>query len=318
MAEQNLIERLDEIVDAAIAGRGGRVGERVPHELAMLAVLATDLRGLPDPQFRQTLKERILPMTTAAAVRIPPGLHTVTPYLVVEGATKLIEFLEQAFGGVVEARIARPENAGAIMHAEMTIGDSRIELADANDQYSALRFELHLYVEDTDATYARALAAGARSLYEPVDQPYGDHEAGVADPFGNHWYIATHGKEIRPEGIRTITPFLHAHGAPAFIDFLKETFGARETARATSDEGTILHAVAFIGDSALEIGEAHKEWQPMPAALHVFVDDTDRVYERALQAGATSIFAPNDAPYGQRVGGVLDREGNRWYMATVL
>jgi uncharacterized glyoxalase superfamily protein PhnB len=315
MAEQNLIERLDEIVDAAIAGG---VGEPVPHELAMLAVLATDLRGLPDPQFKQELRRRILPMTVTDAVRIPPGLHTVTPYLVVDGAAKLIAFLEQAFGGVEEARVARPDNAAAIMHAEVTIGDSRIELADANDQYGALRFELHLYVDDADATYARAIAAGARSLHEPVDQPYGDREGGVADPFGNYWYIATHGKEIRPEGFRAVTPFFHAHGAPAFIDFLKETFGARESSRFTSDEGTILHAVAFIGDSPLEIGEAHGEWQPMRAAMHVFVDDADRAYERALRAGAQSIFAPHDEPYGQRVGGVLDRDGNRWYMATVL
>ena len=315
MAEQNLIERLDEIVDAAIAGRSG---EPVSHELAMLAVLATDLRGLPDPQFKQELRRRILPMTTTAAVRIPPGLHTVTPYLVVEGAAKLIAFLEQAFGGVEQMRVARPENAEAIMHAEVTVGDSRIELADANDQYSALRFELHLYVDDADATYARAIAAGARSLGEPIDQPYGDREGGVADPFGNYWYIATHGKEIRPEGFHTITPFFHAQGAPAFIDFLKETFDAREASRFTSDEGTILHALAFIGDSPLEIGEAHGEWKPMPAALHVFVDDADRVYERALRAGAQSIFAPHDEPYGQRVGGVLDRDGNRWYMATVL
>lgn len=315
MAEQNLIERLDEIVDAAIADR---VGEPVPHELAMLAVLATDLRGLPDPQFKQELRRRILPMTTATAVRIPPGLHTVTPYLVVEGAAKLIAFLEQAFGGIEQVRVPRPDNPDAIMHAEVLIGDSRIELADANDQYGALRFELHLYVEDADATYARAMAAGARSLAVPVDQPYGDREAGVADPFGNYWYIATHGKEIRPEGFRSITPFFHAPDAAAFIDFLKEAFDARETARFTSDEGKILHALAFIGDSALEIGDAHGEWQPMPAALHVFVDDTDRVYERALRAGAQSIFAPNDAPYGQRVGGVLDRYGNRWYMATLL
>jgi len=284
----------------------------------MLAVLATDLCGLPDPQFKQELLRRILPMTTATAVRVPPGLHTVTPYLLVDGAPKLIEFLEQAFGAVVEMRMPRPENAERIMHAEVVIGDSRIELSDATAESAPRRFELHLYVEDADATYARAIAAGARSLGEPIDQPYGDREAGVADPFGNYWYIATHGKEIRPEGFRTITPFFHAHGAPAFIDFLKETFDAREAARYTSDEGTILHALAFIGDSALEIGEAHGDWQPMPAAMHVFVDDADRVYERALRAGAQSVFAPRDEPFGQRVGGVLDRYGNRWFMATVL
>ena len=315
MAEQDFIERLDEMVDAILGG--GPVGEPVP-ELAMLAVIASDLRGLPDPRFKQELKGRILPMTTTTAVRTPTGLHTVTPYLLVEGAPKLIEFLQQAFGGEVQMLVPRPENADAIMHAEVSIGDSRIELSDATAVFEPRRFELHLYVEDTDATYAHAIAAGARSLHEPVDQPYGDREAGVADPFGNYWYIATHGAEIRPEGFHSVTPFMHAHGAPAFIEFLKETFDAREVSRFTSDEGAILHAVAYIGDSAVEIGEAHGQWQPMPAALHVFVDDADRVYERALRAGAKPLFPPSDTPYGQRLGGVLDQDGNRWFIATVL
>ncbi len=257
-------------------------------------------------------------MTTAAPVRIPPGLHTVTPYLVVEGAATLIEFLQRAFGAEERMRFPRPENADAIMHAEVMVGDSMIELADATAESSARRFELHLYVEDADAIYARAIAAGARSLHEPVDQPYGDREGGVADPFGNYWYIATHGKEIRPEGFHTLTPFFHVRGAAAFMEFLKQTFDAREASRFTSDEGTILHAVTFIGDSAVEIGEAHGPWQPMPAAMHVFVDDTDRVYERALRAGAQGLSAPSDQPYGQRVAGVLDQDGNRWYIATML
>jgi len=315
MADQNLIERLDAIVEAAVAGRAG---EAVPPELAMLAVLASDLRGLPDPRFKQELKRRMFPMTTATEVRTPPGLHTVTPYLLVDGAPKLIEFLEQAFGAEVRMKVPRPEDPALIMHSELSIGDSVIELSDASAEHTARRFELHLYVPDADAVYARAVAAGARTLHAPMDQPYGDREAGVEDPFGNYWYIATHGAEIRPEGFRSVTPFFHAHGAPAFLDFLRDTFDARESARYASDDGTILHAVTVIGDSAIEVGEAHAQWQPMPAALHVFVDDADRVYERALRAGAQPLFAPSDAPYGQRIGGVLDADGNRWYIATVL
>src|SRR4051812_27531410 len=102
MAEENLIERLDEIVEAAV---GGRVGEPVPPELAMLAVLASDLRGLPDPRFKQELKRRMFPMTTTSEVRIPEGLHTVTPYFVVDGAQRLIEFLQSAFGATVKMTV---------------------------------------------------------------------------------------------------------------------------------------------------------------------------------------------------------------------
>jgi PhnB protein len=315
MADENLIERLDDVVGAVL--RGGAAGELHP-ELAMLAVLAADLRGLPDPRFKQELKRRMFPMTTMSEVRVPEGLQVVTPYLVVNGAQRLIEFLQQAFDATVRMTVPRPDDATQIMHAEVRIGDSTIELADANEEWSDRRFELHLYVPDADAVYARAVAAGARSLHAPMDQPYGDRESGIEDPFGNYWYIATHAAAPRPEGFRSVTPFFHSQSAPGFLDFLRDTFGAREAARFTSEAGGVLHAVTFIGDAAIEVGDAHGEWQPMPAAMHVFVDDTDRVYERALRAGATPLMEPKDQPYGQRVGAVLDADGNRWFMATLL
>ena len=141
-------------------------------------------------------------MTTATEVRIPEGLHSVTPYLAGEGAAKLIDFMERAFGAKVEARYPRPDDPEKIMHSQILIGDSRIELGDVENVADARRFELHLYVDDADAVYEKAVAAGARSLHAPTDQPYGDREAGIEDPMGNYWYIATHGKEVRPEGFR--------------------------------------------------------------------------------------------------------------------
>lgn len=316
MAEIDLIERLDEAIDAILAGEARR--DVAEPDLAMLALVAADLRGLPDPQFKRELKVRILPMTTANEVRIPEGVHTVTPYLAGEGAAKLIDFMERAFDAKVEARYPRPNDPEKIMHSEIVIGDSRIELGDVEDPADARRFELHLYVEDVDAVYAKAVAAGARTLHAPVDQPYGDREAGIEDPMGNYWYIATHGKEIRPEGFHSITPFFHASHATELIDFLKHAFGATQKELVMSPEGTVTYATFVIGDSPLELSSAHGEWQPMPAAMHLFVDDSDRVYQRALDAGATPLFPPSDQPYGQRVGGVIDPEGNRWYIATVL
>jgi len=314
MAEIDLIERLDEAIAAILAGEARR--DVAEPELAMLALVAADLRGLPDPQFKRELKGRILPMATVTEVRIPEGLHTVTPYLAGEGATKLIDFLERAFDARVEARHPRPDDPGKIMHSEIVIGDSRIELGDVSDVMDARRFELHLYVEDADAVYAKAVAAGARTLHAPMDQPYGDREAGIEDPMGNYWYIATHGKEIRPEGFRSITPFFHAKDAAEFIEFLKTAFGATEKELVMSPQGTVTYATFLIGDSPIELASAHGDWQPMPAAMHLFVSDADRVYQRALDAGATTLFPPSDQPYGQRVGGVIDAEGNRWYIAT--
>ena len=107
-------------------------------------------------------------------------------------------------------------------------------------------------------------------------------------------------------------------GKPSGPRGLKTAFQARETSRYADPSGIIQHAVVHIGDSAIELGEAHGEYQPMPIGLHLFVHDVDHVYERALRAGAKSDFAPSDAPYGQRVGGVIEQDGNRWFIATLL
>jgi uncharacterized glyoxalase superfamily protein PhnB len=150
-----------------------------------------------------------------------------------------------------------------------------------------------------------------------VNQPYGDREGSVKDAFGNHWYIATHqGATYIPEGLRTVTPYLHARGADRLITFVKNAFGAEEVERDLGPQGTIVHAKLKIGDSILELGEAHEEFGPMASTLHLYVPDTDALYERALQAGATSIQPPADQPYGDRSAGVKDAFGNRWSIAT--
>ena len=254
-------------------------------------------------------------MTTTGVKPIREGFHTITPYLIGPGAAELIEFLKQAFGAIEVFRAKRPD--GAIMHAEVRINDSMIEMGDATAQYPPVPAAIHLYVEDVDAVYSRALQAGATSMQEPVDQPYGDREAGVKDPSGNHWYIATHrGARHVPEGLRSVTPYLHPRGAAQLIDFLKKAFGAEEAFRAESPEDTIVHAKVKIGDSILEMGEAHGEYQPMPCVLHLYVNDTDALYARALRAGATSLLEPRDEPYGDRCAGVKDPFGNQWFIAT--
>jgi uncharacterized glyoxalase superfamily protein PhnB len=129
---------------------------------------------------------------------IPKGYHTVTPYLVVEGTAKLIDFVKQAFGAKETFRSTRPD--GAIMHAEVKIGDSVIMMGDAQEG-KQMPGMIHLYVEDADATYRRALEAGATSLREPADQFYGDRSAGVKDPLGNHWWVATHIEDVSAEEV---------------------------------------------------------------------------------------------------------------------
>ena len=130
--------------------------------------------------------------------RIPEGYHTVTPYLMVEGSAKLLDFVRQAFGAKETFRSARPD--GTIMHAEVRIGDSIVMMGDPREG-KPMPGMIHLYVDDTDATYQRALEAGATSIREPEDQFYGDRSAGVEDPVGNHWWLATHIEDVSPEEI---------------------------------------------------------------------------------------------------------------------
>ncbi len=128
---------------------------------------------------------------------IPEGYHSVTPFLIVQGASKLIDFAKRAFGA--EETFRMPGPGGAIMHAEMRIGDSMLMLSDATSENPPLAVMIHLYVEDADGVYKRALAAGAASLREPADQFYGDRSAGVKDAFGNQWWLATHIEDVPPE-----------------------------------------------------------------------------------------------------------------------
>ncbi|HXU34615.1 MAG TPA: VOC family protein [Thermoanaerobaculia bacterium] len=130
---------------------------------------------------------------------IPEGYHTVTPYLVVDEAARLLSFLEAAFDAKVLFRSLR-EN-GEIGHAEVQIGDSRVMLSGTQPQWPALPCAIYLYVEDCDALYAKAIAAGAKSQMEPANMFYGDRHGGVIDPSGNQWWIATHIEDVSPEEI---------------------------------------------------------------------------------------------------------------------
>jgi PhnB protein len=128
---------------------------------------------------------------------IPEGYRTVTPYLVVEGATNVLEFVKQAFGAEEKFRMDAP--GGKIGHAEVQIGDSIVMMGDAGAENPAMPAMIHLYVDDCDATYERALVAGGTSEREPTDQFYGDRSAGVRDSAGNLWWIATHVEDVPEE-----------------------------------------------------------------------------------------------------------------------
>ena len=151
------------------------------------------LWALAAPSLDIHKQEKIL----MAVKPIPDGFHTVTPYMVVADIERFLDFVKAAFGAKVTERV--PSKDGKTGHAEALIGDSYVMMGRAQDQFPALPCMLYLYVPDTDATYAQAMAAGATSMQEPTDMFYGDRNAFVQDPDGNTWCIATHQEDLTPE-----------------------------------------------------------------------------------------------------------------------
>ena len=131
---------------------------------------------------------------------IPKGYRTVTPYLVVKGAAKLIEFMKKAFGATVVDRMEGP--GGTIAHASLRIGDSMIMMGEAGGKWKPMPATIYLYVDKVDAVYQRALKAGAKSVMKPADQFWGDRHGGVKDASGNQWWISTHIEDLSPAEIR--------------------------------------------------------------------------------------------------------------------
>ena len=138
-------------------------------------------------------------------MKIPQDMHTVTPHLICAGAAKAIEFYKQAFGAVEVARLPGP--GGKLMHAMIRIGDSAVMLVDEMPEWGALGpkslkgspVTLHLYVEDVDAFVERAVKAGAKVTMPVADQFWGDRYGKLEDPFGHHWSVATHVRDVSME-----------------------------------------------------------------------------------------------------------------------
>lgn len=146
---------------------------------------------------------------------IPQGMHSVTPHLICAGAAKAIEFYRQAFGAQEVARLPGPD--GRLMHAAVKIGDSHVMLVDEMPEWGALGprslkgspVTLHLYVDDVDAFVARAVKAGAKVTMPVADQFWGDRYGKLEDPFGHHWSVATHVRDVSMEDAQKAMREMH-------------------------------------------------------------------------------------------------------------
>jgi PhnB protein len=154
-------------------------------------------------------------------MKIPQGMHSVTPHLICAGAAKAIEFYKEAFGATEQARLPGPD--GRLMHAAVKIGDSQVMLVDEMPEWGALGpkalkgspVTLHLYVEDVDAAVKKAVSAGAKVTMPVADQFWGDRYGKIEDPFGHHWSIATHLRDVGAEEAQQAMREMAAHAKAA-------------------------------------------------------------------------------------------------------
>jgi uncharacterized glyoxalase superfamily protein PhnB len=315
MADE-LSNRLDRAIDAVVARENATAALRDP-ELAPLVRIAADLRHYPSADFKARLRAQLerrqtmsrQAVSTAVLASVREGFTTVTPYVWVPDRG-LSDFLVRVFDAV-ETQVTEGGRHGT--HRELRVGNSMLMLGEGapGEIVPGRSMAFHVFVDDVDAVYARALAAGGESLGEPADRPYGERAGFIKDAYGNHWYIASPlGPQSFAHALRTVTPFLHSRDVRGFIDFLVRAFGASEEVVHELPGGNIPYARARVGDAAIELGTA----DPMPGAFCLYVMDPDVVYEQAVAAGAKALSAPVDQPTGERMAFIEDANGNQWYI----
>jgi PhnB protein len=307
----DLSDRLDGAIDVIVA-RGDATASLRDLELGALVRIAADLRHYPSADFKARLRaqlERRQTMSTAALTHIREGFTAVTPYVWVADRG-LADFLIRVFDAV-ETRVTEGGRHGT--HRELRIGSSMLMLGEGStgEIVRGRSMAFHVFVDDVDAVYAKALAAGGESLGEPADRPYGERSGFIKDAYGNRWYIASPlGLQSFAHSLRTVTPYLHAHDVRGYIDFLARAFGASEEVVHELPGGFIPYARARVGDAAIELGTD----EPTPGAFCLYVADPDAVYQQAVAAGAKTLSPAVDQPSGERMAFIEDTLGNQWYI----
>jgi PhnB protein len=321
MPERALVEQLNQAIESLLTGTGTAAGDS--RELAALTEVAAALRDLPSEDFRNRLKTELqrrasMTISTSTAAGIGAGFRTITPFLIHAKAPELVDFMKTTFGAEELKRNTGGEVYG--FYSEVRIGDSIIMIGGGTAAGRGnLPSALHVYVEDCDAAYRRALDAGAVTLMdaagEPADRPYGERSAFVRDAFGNYWYIATRLTSTpAAEGWGTVLPYAHPENARRYIEFLERAFGAKELA-VIEQSGRVMHAAVRVGDAVLEMGEPVDRMDLPSNGFFLFVEDVNAAYARALAAGATAVRPPDDIPYGLRSAIVRDPGGYLWWPA---
>jgi uncharacterized glyoxalase superfamily protein PhnB len=323
MPDRPLSEQLDQVIDSLLAGT--RQQGSPDQTLSALMKIADRLREMPDDGFKTRLSRELqnefrrrTSMNVSTHIEPAAGefaaIHTITPFICVPDGARLVEFVKATFAAEETSR--HPHHGPDGFVANVRIGDSDLLIMGGESMRGQeSRAALHVYVKDCDATYKRALDAGAVTIGEPADRPYGERSAFVSDPFGNYWFIATRfGDTYTGVGLRHVTPCLLPSKAWPLIEFLKGAFGARVEGPPHEEGGRLRHAFVRLGEAMIEMGEAEEEGS-RPFAFYLHTDNVDAVYHRAIAAGATSVLPPADQPFGDRLAIVVDPAGNSWFAA---
>ncbi len=261
----------------------GQAAER--FDLALQALFGG---APPAEEFREELELCGLLRDLPRSERKPMTLtmSTVTPMILVDRPEEARAFLKAAFGANIASR-------------EVSIGNAVLRVG-----RGSMNASLHYFVDDVDAAYDRALAAGATVLMgkvgEPTDRPYGERSAFVQDPFGNQWFL---GKHLGEGGQKAgeLAPHLNPSSGRGQVAFLEAAFGGK-TLGIYEHEGKVMHAAVKLGSSIVEMGESGR----LPMALSLTVDDPAAARAKAIAAGAT--------PGPENV--VIDPFGNHWYLVV--
>jgi len=329
MNKRTPIEELDLAIDALLASPRN-AAPKVAARQATLVRVASDLRDLPSENFKTRLNTELLKsseslkkselrgkgaISTISVNPIRKGFRTITPYIQVMPVEEVINFVKHGLGG--EERFRSQGGAGGI-HTEIKVGDSMLMIGGGGTwQGPARPANILVNVSDADVFYRRAMEAGATSIYAPTTHPWGDRDAGVTDAGGNNWYINTRRiTEYAPADSGDVLLGFNPKGAALFIDFLTAVFGAQVIMRHDSPDGTVRHARVRIGNSVVMVSEPHGDFRATTPGVYMYVENADEIYERAIRAGATSLYPIADMPYGDRMGGVTDPFGNEWYIST--
>jgi uncharacterized glyoxalase superfamily protein PhnB len=244
----------------------------------------------------------------------------IFPVLRYDDAAAAIDFMVRGLG--FESASDHRDPDGRVVHADLRFGPSVVGVSSTgtsppSSPWARVRQGIYIVVEDPDAAYARAQAAGADIALPIADQPYGSRDFTLRDPEGHLWGFGTYAMERR-QGEPVIFPEVLYHDGHAALEWMERAMGFTCSFRVPADDGSLRHAEMRLGDGVVFVGTApeSEQFKGVTHFVNLKVDDPDAHFARAKAAGATIVMEPQFAPFGARFYAARDGEGCLWWIST--